>query len=205
MFNELAGIGQHFVIINSALDERGVRFFLGKPDILKVVINKKIVRRSAVADDNSNSIIQRKCAHATKTSSNDCSAPNTRKPKRGAAKKSPLPKNDKDVLMEFDADILSQQRGTVGRFLWMLQTIHRLHGEEFSKVLKIKGTSRAYFSKDKQGLVDTGASMSPKKIGCTGYWVTTNSNTQRKRSIIFRVLKALGYDKDASLKISQQL
>ena len=64
---------------------------------------------------------------------------------------------------------------------------------DFSRVLDIKGSNRAYFGPDKQTLLDSGKSTNPKQIPGSDYWVVTNNNTQRKSDLLCKVASVLGY------------
>jgi negative modulator of initiation of replication len=64
---------------------------------------------------------------------------------------------------------------------------------DFGKVLDIKGSNRAYFSADKQTLLDTGKSTNPKQIPGSDFWVVTNNNTQRKADLLCKVATILGF------------
>lgn len=88
---------------------------------------------------------------------------------------------------------LAAQKGVVGRFLFILTTLHRCHPEQFVRVLDIRGRNRLYFSASEAELTSTGTSTNPKQIPETPYWVVTNNNTTKKKSILTQVAKELGY------------
>ncbi|TRW49972.1 replication initiation negative regulator SeqA [Aliidiomarina halalkaliphila] len=88
---------------------------------------------------------------------------------------------------------LTSQKGVVGRFLFILTTLHRCHPEQFVRVLDIRGRNRLYFSASEAELTSTGTSTNPKQIPETPYWVVTNNNTTKKKSILTQVARELGY------------
>ena len=46
----------------------------------------------------------------------------------------------------------------------------------------------------KEALLDSGSSMNPKNIPDSQYWVMTNSNTTRKKSMLHEVAITLDYN-----------
>ncbi len=88
---------------------------------------------------------------------------------------------------------LAMQRGAVGRFLLILSNLYRVHPNQFSAVLDIRGRDRLYFADTENALLENGHSTKPKQIPDTEYWVTTNSNTTRKKLMLTDVANVLGY------------
>ncbi|TRX56584.1 replication initiation negative regulator SeqA [Thalassomonas sp. M1454] len=88
---------------------------------------------------------------------------------------------------------LAMQRGAVGRFLLILSNLYRVHPNQFSAVLDIRGRDRLYFAESENELLENGHSTKPKQIPETNYWVTTNSNTTRKKLMLTDVANVLGY------------
>ena len=99
-----------------------------------------------------------------------------------------------DVFNVLNKEELAMQKGVVGRFLFILSALHRTHKDAFSKVLEVKGKHRIYFAMSKEALLDSGSSMNPKNIPDSQYWVMTNSNTTRKKSMLHEVAITLGYN-----------
>ncbi len=89
---------------------------------------------------------------------------------------------------------VATQKGAVGRFLFILSKLHRVHQDRFEEVLEVRGRERHYFGRSAAELEASGSSIKPKQIPSSEYWVTTNNNTPRKKLIIFEVAKHLGYD-----------
>lgn len=100
------------------------------------------------------------------------------------------------VFNYINKEELATQRGVVGRFLLILSALHRVHGEQFSAVIGIRGRDRLYFARSEQELAESGSSTKPRQIPDSAYWVMTNSNTTRKKMMITEVVKALGYQLD---------
>ncbi|WP_406667462.1 replication initiation regulator SeqA [Gallaecimonas sp. GXIMD1310] len=82
----------------------------------------------------------------------------------------------------------------VGRFIQTLTDLHQRHGDDFKVVLSIRGRDRLYFATSAEALNQAGKSTNPKAIEGSPYWVVTNNNTAKKRSIVSQVMAALGYD-----------
>ncbi|GGQ06821.1 replication initiation negative regulator SeqA [Shewanella litoralis] len=98
--------------------------------------------------------------------------------------------------------LLAQQKGAVGRFMWLLGNLKAATGNDFNKVLDIQGKGRLYFARSKQALLDSSQSSNPKEIGASGFWVTTNNNTAKKQNIFIEVLEHLGCDSEYARTIA---
>ncbi|MCH8502005.1 MAG: replication initiation negative regulator SeqA [Aliidiomarina sp.] len=96
-----------------------------------------------------------------------------------------------DILDRAD---IAAQKGAVGRFLFILSLLHRCHAEQFAQVLEIRGRNRLYFATSEQELLAAGNSTNPKQIPGSPYWVVTNNNTTKKKSILNAVATEMGYD-----------
>lgn len=96
-----------------------------------------------------------------------------------------------DVLTSGD---LALEKSVVGRFLLILSALYRCHPQEFSRVLEIKGRDRMYFAMSEQELIQSGNSTNPKQIPHAPYWVVTNNNTTKKKSMLTQVALELGYN-----------
>ena len=88
---------------------------------------------------------------------------------------------------------LKEKKSKVDVFLLLLGEMNKQKAADFGKVLDIKGSNRAYFSADKQTLLDTGKSTNPKQIPGSDFWVVTNNNTQRKADLLCKVATILGF------------
>ena len=97
-----------------------------------------------------------------------------------------------DLSECINKDELAGQKGAVGRFLFILEAVYRAAPEQFSQVLQIQGRDRLYFATSKDSLLKASKSANPKEIGTSGFWVTTNNNTAKKRTILTEVLQQYG-------------
>ncbi|MDX1280892.1 replication initiation negative regulator SeqA [Shewanella colwelliana] len=92
------------------------------------------------------------------------------------------------LAIAIDSEQLAEQKGAVGRFLFSLETIYSAAPNQFDQVLQIQGRDRLYFATSKEQLLKASKSANPKEIGNSGFWVTTNNNTAKKRTILSEVL-----------------
>ena len=90
--------------------------------------------------------------------------------------------------------LLSQQKGAVGRFLFLLESLYNAAPNQFEQVLQIQGRDRLYFATSKAALLKASKSANPKEIGSSGFWVTSNNNTAKKQTILAEVLVQFGCD-----------
>ncbi|BDM64150.1 negative modulator of initiation of replication [Shewanella sp. NFH-SH190041] len=100
---------------------------------------------------------------------------------------------------------LEQQKGAVGRFLLILESLYRACGRDFDQVLQIQGRDRLYFATSKDALLNASQSANPKEIGNSGFWVTTNNNTAKKRTILSEVLVQFGCDSHQAALIAERV
>ncbi len=99
--------------------------------------------------------------------------------------------------------LLNEQMSKVERFLVILGALHNAHAKEFDRVLEIKGKGRLYFAKNEQTLLASGSSTNPKAIPGSEYWVVTNNNTAKKRSMLAQTAQILGYNPNAVEKLNK--
>lgn len=113
-----------------------------------------------------------------------------------AAKSAPAePKPIPEALPEALLPVARQSHKTaVRRFQSLLGALYHLHPEAFSQVLEIQGRNRLYFALSEEELLESGRSTSPMSVPESPYWVIGNTNTERKREILSKVLQRLGYD-----------
>ncbi|WP_113906133.1 replication initiation negative regulator SeqA [Aliidiomarina celeris] len=109
------------------------------------------------------------------------------------------------VLDNITDEDLAAQKGKVGRFLYILSVLYRCHTKSFHQVLNIRGRDRLYFATSEQALLQSGKSTNPKEIPGSGFWVITNSNTTKKKSMLTRVAETLGYSAAEAEKIRDYL
>jgi negative modulator of initiation of replication len=87
-----------------------------------------------------------------------------------------------------------QQHKAVNRFLLLLSTLYRLDAADFSAATEaLRGRTRTYFAGDQQTLLANGTHTKPKQVPGTPYWVITNTNTGRKRSMIEHIMQAMQF------------
>lgn len=100
---------------------------------------------------------------------------------------------------------LQAESNIVGRFLYLLSVLARVHKKQFHKVLDIKGRNRLYFGNSAAELAETGTSTNPKQIPNTTFWVITNSNTTRKKMMLTETALKLGYSAEEAERIRDLL
>lgn len=100
---------------------------------------------------------------------------------------------------------LQAEHNIVGRFLYLLSVLARVHKKQFHKVLDIKGRNRLYFGNSAAELNETGTSTNPKQIPNTEFWVITNSNTTRKKMMLTETAIKLGYSAEDAERIRDLL
>lgn len=100
---------------------------------------------------------------------------------------------------------LQAEHNIVGRFLYLLSVLARVHKKQFHHVLEIKGRDRLYFGKSAEELNETGTSTNPKQIPNTEFWVITNSNTTRKKMMLTETAIKLGYSAQDAERIRDLL
>jgi negative modulator of initiation of replication len=118
-------------------------------------------------------------------------------------------KQNGSSIIDFDAivsqHLLSQQKGAVGRFMYLLASLQTAASNDFDKVLKVQGKGRLYFARSKQALLTSSKSSNPKEIASSGFWVTTNNNTAKKQTILTEVLEHLGCGSSKAKIIAEQI
>ncbi len=61
--------------------------------------------------------------------------------------------------------------------------------------MTIRGRDRQYFARSEEALLTSGNSTNPKAIPSSPFWVVTNNNTTKKKSMLTQVAQKLGYSK----------
>lgn len=103
-----------------------------------------------------------------------------------------------DRLNQQDVNV---QKSVVARFLHILSMLYRTHPRQFEHVLSIRGRDRQYFGRSEDELLTTGNSTNPKSIPGSPFWVVTNNNTTKKKSMLTQVAQQLGYNDSDAEKI----
>ncbi|MFT5758946.1 MAG: negative modulator of initiation of replication [Alteromonadaceae bacterium] len=125
--------------------------------------------------------------------------------KKVAVNKATINRPKESVFNYINKEELAMQRGAVGRFLLILAALYRVHLDEFSQVLEIRGRDRLYFAASENELVESGSSTKPFQIPDSPYWVITNSNTTRKKMMLTKAAHAFGYSEEDVEKIRELL
>ncbi|MGM3183776.1 replication initiation negative regulator SeqA [Dickeya oryzae] len=100
------------------------------------------------------------------------------------------------------SDEYAEQSRAVNRFLMVLSTLHSLSPQEFAAATEsLHGRTRVYFAADEQTLLLHGAQTKPRLIEGTPYWVITNTNTGRKRSMVEDIMLAMQFPPELTEKV----
>jgi len=79
------------------------------------------------------------------------------------------------------------------RFLALMGHICEANPSGFASVAPtLKGSRRKYLAKTKDEIADSGTSTEPAQIS-EGWWVDLNNSTARKRSILEKLMRGMGY------------
>lgn len=90
------------------------------------------------------------------------------------------------------SDDYAEQTKAVNRFMLVLSTLYCLNPKEFAVATdSLHGRTRTYFAGDQQTLLQNGSHTKPKHVPGTPYWVITNTNTDRKRSMIEHIMQQM--------------
>ncbi|RUO81475.1 replication initiation regulator SeqA [Idiomarina tyrosinivorans] len=111
---------------------------------------------------------------------------------QAVAEAAPIATSD-SIFNRITVQDMTIEKSVVGRFLYILSTLYRCHSDSFEKVLGITGRDRQYFATSEQALLTSGNSTNPKPIPDSPFWVITNTNTTKKKSMLTQVAKELGY------------
>ncbi|QTL38890.1 replication initiation negative regulator SeqA [Xenorhabdus budapestensis] len=92
------------------------------------------------------------------------------------------------------SDEYAEKKKSVERFMLVLSTLYNLDSENFSKATEeMHGRTRTYFAGDEHTLLTSGKQTKPRHIPGTPFWVITNTNTDRKRSMIEYVMQSMSF------------
>ncbi|PIJ48774.1 replication initiation regulator SeqA [Erwinia sp. OLTSP20] len=87
------------------------------------------------------------------------------------------------------SDDYAEQKKAVNRFMLILSTLYALDPGAFKAATEsLHGRTRTYFASDEQTLLQNGTHTKPKPVPGTPYWVITNTNTGRKRSMVEHIM-----------------
>ncbi|ACS84927.1 replication initiation negative regulator SeqA [Musicola paradisiaca] len=100
------------------------------------------------------------------------------------------------------SDEYAEQNKAINRFMLVLSTLYSLSSQEFAAATEsLHGRTRVYFAGDEQTLMLHGNHTKPKHIQGTPYWVITNTNTGRKRSMIEHIMLAMQFPPELIEKV----
>ncbi|EHD22491.1 MULTISPECIES: replication initiation negative regulator SeqA [Brenneria] len=100
------------------------------------------------------------------------------------------------------SDEYAEQNKAINRFMLVLSTLYLLSPPEFAQATEsLHGRTRVYFAGDQQTLLQNGTHTKPKHIPGTPYWVITNTNTDRKRSMIEHIMLTMQFPAELTEKV----
>ncbi|CNI19745.1 MULTISPECIES: replication initiation negative regulator SeqA [Yersinia] len=100
------------------------------------------------------------------------------------------------------SDEYAEQNRAVNRFMLVLSTLYTLDAQAFAEATEsLHGRTRVYFAGDQQTLLQNGTHTKPKHVPGTPYWVITNTNTERKRSMVQHIMLTMQFPPDLAEKV----
>lgn len=100
------------------------------------------------------------------------------------------------------SDEYAEQNKAVNRFMLVLSTLYSIDNQGFAAATEsLHGRTRVYFAGDQQTLLQNGTHTKPKHVAGTPYWVITNTNTGRKRSMIEHIMQAMQFPAELIEKV----
>lgn len=99
------------------------------------------------------------------------------------------------------SDEYAEQNKAVNRFMLVLSTLYTLDAAGFAAATEaLTGRTRTYFAGDQQTLLANGTHISQSMYRAP-YWVITNTNTGRKRSMIEHIMQAMQFPAELIEKV----
>lgn len=116
---------------------------------------------------------------------------------------SPRPRDRVRAMRELLlSDEYAEQHKAINRFMLVLSSLYLLSPQEFAQATEsLHGRTRVYFAGDQQTLLQNGTHTKPKHIPGTPYWVITNTNTGRKRSMVEHIMLAMQFPAELTEKV----
>ncbi|ATA24779.1 replication initiation regulator SeqA [Brenneria goodwinii] len=100
------------------------------------------------------------------------------------------------------SDEYAEQHKAINRFMLVLSQLYLLSPPEFAQATEsLHGRTRVYFAGDQQTLLQNGTHTKPKHIPGTPYWVITNTNTGRKRSMVEHIMLSMQFPVELTEKV----
>lgn len=100
------------------------------------------------------------------------------------------------------SDDYAAQNKAVNRFMMILSTLYQLDAKTFGEATEsLHGRTRVYFAGNEQTLLANGNQTKPKHIPGTPYWVITNTNTDRKCSMVEHIMQSMQFPTELIEKV----
>ena len=100
------------------------------------------------------------------------------------------------------SDEYADQKRAVNRFMLVLSTLYSLDPKAFGAATEsLHGRTRVYFAGNQQTLVENGTHTKPQHVPGTPYWVITNTNTGRKRSMVEHIMLSMQFPTELAEKV----
>lgn len=100
------------------------------------------------------------------------------------------------------SDEYADQKKVVNRFMLILSTLYNLDAKAFGDATEsLHGRTRVYFAGNQQTLIQNGTHTKPQHIPGTPYWVITNTNTGRKRSMVEHIMLSMQFPAELTEKV----
>lgn len=106
---------------------------------------------------------------------------------------SPLERNSQisELLLSKE---FNERKKVVDRFLLILSLLYKINKNDFADATELlHGRTRIYFSHTQDMLLKNGRHTKPKVVPETPYWVITNTNSERKRSMVEHIMAAMKF------------
>ncbi|ADP11953.1 MULTISPECIES: replication initiation negative regulator SeqA [Erwinia] len=100
------------------------------------------------------------------------------------------------------SDEYAGQKRAVNRFMLILSTLYSLDAKAFGAATdSLHGRTRVYFAGNQQKLLESGTHTKPQHVPGTPYWVITNTNTHRKRSMVEHIMLSMQFPAELTEKV----
>ncbi|HHR6128897.1 TPA: replication initiation negative regulator SeqA [Providencia alcalifaciens] len=104
------------------------------------------------------------------------------------------------------SDAYAEKNKAIDRFMLILSTLYSLDAKSFESATEsMHGRTRVYFAGDEQTLLAAGKQSKPRHIPGTPYWVITNTNTNRKRSMIDAIMQEMNFPANVIEKVGNTI
>ncbi|MGG4607941.1 replication initiation negative regulator SeqA [Providencia sp. Me31A] len=104
------------------------------------------------------------------------------------------------------SDAYAEKSKAIDRFMLILSTLYSLDAKRFASATELMhGRTRIYFAGDEQTLLAAGKQSKPRHIPGTPYWVITNTNTNRKRSMVDAIMQEMQFPANVIEKVSNTI